>query len=225
MRNALGIAVHIALRIAVHIAPDIPRHILLQVTLHIAQRIVLCIALQITQRGSKCSAERIISRIDVRIGARHDGTVVGSAGRIATGARAGQRDRIEFVNELSPRRQVLLARAALRRQVGRDGLVRGLERGIEPLPQRTAGGTACPVEFLPSKAQLVDELGALPDRQLRQAGIDLTARDSGKRLGLQGQVVARPPAGPVLPALELRILRLDRSDTRTKAFGRRAALQ
>lgn len=114
--------------------------------------------------------------------------------------------------------------SALRRQVPGHGLVRGLQRGVEPLPQRATGGAAQAVELLPARAHGIDELGPLLARQLDRVRMSRAALGGCRqRLGLLHGFVACPPAGPVLPTLQLRILSLQGMDAPAQGTGRCAA--
>jgi hypothetical protein len=105
------------------------------------------------------------------------------------------------------------------------GLVGGLQRGVEALPQGAAGGAAQVVQFLPAVAHVLDDFGLLLDGQLDGARLGRAARHGGQCFGLLGQFVARPATGPVLPALELCVAALHGVDARAQRGVTGAAMQ
>src|SRR3982751_5905612 len=95
---------------------------------------------------------------------------------------ARERDLPQSGDKLIAQLQVLCTRGTLGIEMCRNGLVRGLERSVEALPKGSAGGAPQAVELLPARAQVVDDFGPLPDRQLDDVHTRLTA--GGGRPGL-----------------------------------------
>ena len=130
--------------------------------------------------------------------------------------RIRQHHGAESGNQLVARFQVFLSRRFQLGQMRSHRQVSGLQRDIETLPQRTVGGAAEFVEFLPAFAQILDGVGMRLDRQFfGTAGFRQHFR-------LHHEILAYPSAAPVLPALESRHFGLHGLHTHQQ-FGIRAS--